>query len=591
MSNTKTSKALFMRVDQNRYQYNWRAMKTILLSITIVACALVAAASSYLAQPETSALSFQNAVVVSVDPIASSAGLEILQKGGNAVDAAVATGFALAVTHPAAGNLGGGGYMMIYLAEKGGQVAAIDYREKAPARSTPRMFLDNRGEVDPVKSGIGYLVIGVPGTVRGFWEASKRYGKLDWKTVVEPAMKLARDGFVVDKVLAASLKGQARRMEQYPEFGRVYRKGDKSFYEAGETIKLPDLAWTLQQIYAKGADGFYKGETAKRLVDGLQAGGGIITLNDLANYDVKVRTPLRGTYRGYEIVGMPPSSSGGVTLIQMLNLLEGFDLSVTPRRDAKTIHLLAETMRIGFYNRAKYLGDTDFVRVDLPRLTSKQFIEPLRNRINPEHATSSKDLGADIITRGEGSDTTHFSVVDAQGNAVSNTYTLESLYGSRVITPGTGFLLNNEMHDFNMNPGITDTKGLIGTEPNLIQPKKRMLSSMTPTIVLEGGKPFLVTGSPGGRTIINTVLQVIVNVIDFKMDIQAAVDEPRIHHQWMPDQLEIEKTLDGTIPLLQAMGDQVRMQSSQGDAHSILIKNGKKYPGVDHRTRGGAAGY
>jgi gamma-glutamyltranspeptidase / glutathione hydrolase len=528
---------------------------------------------------------------VSVDPIASNVGLEILKKGGNAVDAAVAVGLALAVTHPGAGNLGGGGFMMIYLAEKGGQVAAIDYREKAPAASAPKMFLDSRGEVDPVKSGVGHLVIGVPGSVRGFWEASRRFGKLDWKTLVDPAVRLARDGFVVDEVLSKSLKSQERMMGQYPEFGRVYRKADQSFYEPGETMKLPDLAGTLLAIETKGADGFYKGEVAKKLVDGLHAGGGIITLGDLANYEAKVRTPVRGTYRGYEIVGMPPSSSGGVTLIQMLNLLEDFDLSAMPRRDPKTIQLLAETMRIGFYNRAKYLGDTDFVQVDLPKLTSKEFVKPFRNRINLDHATSSKELGADIITRGESSDTTHFSVVDAKGNAVANTFTLEALYGSRVIAPGTGFLLNNEMHDFNMNPGVTDTKGLIGTTPNLIQPGKRMLSAMTPVIVLKDGKPFLVTGSPGGRTIINTVLQIVVNVIDFHMDMQAAVDEPRIHHQWMPDIIQAERPLELLVPTLQTMGNQVRIQNSQGDAHSILIKDGMKFPGVDHRNRGGAAGY
>jgi gamma-glutamyltranspeptidase/glutathione hydrolase len=558
----------------------------------IVFCALLLAAVSWsLASPQTGPVSFPNGAVVSVDPIASNVGLDILKKGGNAVDAAVATGFALAVTHPGAGNLGGGGYMMIYLAEKGGQVAAIDYREKAPAASTPKMFLDDRGEVDPVKSGVGHLVIGVPGSVRGLWEASRRFGKLDWKTVVDPAVRLARDGFVVDEVLSRSLKGQERMMGQYPEFGRVYRKSDKSFYEPGETMKLPDLANTLLAIETKGADGFYKGGVAKKLVDGLQAGGGIITLNDLANYDAKVRTPVRGTYRGYEVIGMPPSSSGGVTIIQMLNLLEGFDLSTMPRRDPKTIELLAETMRIGFYNRAKYLGDTDFVPVDLPKLTSKEFVKPFHNRINLDHATASKDLGADIITRDEGANTTHFSVVDSKGNAVSNTYTLETLYGSRVIAPGTGFLLNNEMHDFNMNPGVTDTKGLVGTSPNLIQPGKRMLSSMTPVIVLKDGKPFLVTGSPGGRTIINTVLQVVVNVIDFHMDMQAAVDEPRIHHQWMPDAIQAERTLEPLVPALKAMGNEVRLQNSQGDAHSILIKDGMKYPGVDHRTRGGAAGY
>ena len=434
-------------------------------------------------------------------------------------------------------------------------------------------------------------MIGVPGSVRGFFEASKQYGKLDWKTVVEPAYKLASEGFVVDEVLSRSLKGQARVMEEYKEFGRVYRKANGAPYEPGDTMKLPDLAWTLQQIRDKGADGFYKGEVAKRLVEGIQAGGGIITMNDLANYDAKVRTPVRGTYRGYEIVGMPPSSSGGTTIIQILNLLEGYDLSEMKRHDPKVTHLLAETMKIGFYNRAKYLGDTDFVQVDLPKLLSKDFIKPFRDKINLDHAMKSSALGADIITRGEGQETTHFSVVDSHGNAVSNTFTLEQGYGGRVVAPGTGFLLNNEMHDFNMNPGVTDTKGLIGTKPNLIEPGKRMLSSMAPTIVLKDGKPFLVTGSPGGRTIINTVLQILVNVIDFKMDIQAAVDEPRIHHQWMPDTLTIERGLVDLQPALEAMGHTVRTGASQGDAQSILIKDGKKYPGVDHRTRGGAAGY
>jgi len=559
----------------------------VVLCFVVLATTTISRATT---EPQSPTVSFEHGAVVSVDPIASGAGLEILKKGGNAVDAAVATGLALAVTHPTAGNLGGGGFMLIYLAEKGGQFTSVDYRERAPEKSTPTMFLTN-GEVDREKSDVGYLVIGVPGTVRGFWEASKRYGKLDWKTVVEPALKLARDGFVVDEVLSRSLKGQERMMQRFPEFGRVYRKADGSYYEPKDTMKLPDLAWTLQQISDRGADGFYKGEVAKRLVAGLQAGGGIITLNDLTNYTAKIRTPVRGTYRGYDVVGMPPSSSGGTTVIQMLNLLEGYDLGEMKRRDPKVTHLLTETMKIGFYNRAKYLGDTDFVKVDLPKLTSKSFITPFREKISLTHAMSSKELGADIITRGEGTETTHFSVVDAQGNAVSNTFTLEQGYGARVVAPGTGFLLNNEMHDFNMNPGVTDTKGLIGTKPNLIEPGKRMLSSMSPMIILKDGKPFLVTGSPGGRTIINTVLQIIVNVVDFKMDIQAAVDEPRIHHQWMPDSLTIERGLTDLQPALQALGHDVRAGGSQGDAQSILIKDGKKFPGVDHRTRGGAAGY
>jgi gamma-glutamyltranspeptidase/glutathione hydrolase len=555
----------------------------------LVALLLASSLSSYPARPEGQASPYPNAAVVSVDPIASNAGVEILKKGGNAIDAAVATAFALAVTWPAAGNLGGGGFMLIHLTN--GEAAAIDYREKAPEKATPRMFLNVRGEVDRDKSGVGYLVIGVPGTVKGLWEASRRYGKLDWKTLVEPAVKLAGEGFVIDEVLARSLQSQASAIGSFPEFGRIFRKPDGTYYQAGETLQQPDLARTLKLIHDNGPNGFYRGEVAKKLVDDVQANGGIITLKDLASYEAKVRTPLRGTYRGYEIVGMPPSSSGGTTVIQMLNILEAYDLGSMKRRDASTIHLLAETMRLGFYTRAKYLGDTDFVKVDLPKLMSKSFADMLRGNVNTQHATSSLSLGKDIITRQEGTSTTHFSVVDAEGNAVANTYTLEDLYGSRVIPKGTGFLLNNEMHDFNMNPGITDTRGLIGTNPNLIQPGKRMLSSMSPTIVLKDNKPVLVTGSPGGRTIINTVLQVIVNVIDFKMDVQAAVDEPRIHHQWLPDVIALERPLEPITPYLNAMGNRTRLVSTQGDSHSILIKEGKKYAGVDHRTRGGAAGY
>jgi len=556
----------------------------------LIALVIVSSLSSYAARPEGEVSSFASAAVVSVDPIASNIGIEILKEGGNAVDAAVATAFALAVTWPAAGNLGGGGFMLIYL--KNGEATAIDYREKAPEKATPRMFLNDKGEVDANKSGVGYLVVGVPGTVKGLWEASRRHGKLDWKMLVEPALKLARDGFVVDEVLARSLRSQAVEMDAFPEFGRVFRKADgKNYYQAGETLRQPDLARTLQLIHDLGPNGFYRGEVARKFVDDIQANGGIITLKDLANYEAKIRTPLRSTYRGYEIVGMPPSSSGGTTVIQMLNILEGYDLGSMKRREASTIHLLAETMRAGFYTRAKYLGDTDFVKVDLPKLTSKRFAETLRANVNTEHATSSLSLGKDIITRGEGSSTTHFSVVDAEGNAVSNTYTLEDLYGSRVIPKGAGFLLNNEMHDFNMNPGVTDTRGLIGTNPNLIQPGKRMLSAMAPTIVLKDKRPFLVTGSPGGRTIINTVLQVIVNVIDFKMEVQAAVDEPRIHHQWLPDVIAMERPLEPITASLSAMGNRTRLVSTQGDAHSILIKEGKKYAGVDHRTRGGTAGY
>ena len=533
---------------------------------------------------------FENGLVASVDPIASGVGLEILRKGGNAIDAAVATGFALAVTHPSAGNIGGGGFMMVRLAETG-EVHAVDYREKAPAASTPPMFLGDDGEVDREKSGVGYLVIGVPGTVRGFWEASQRFGTLEWAQLVEPALALARDGFVVDEYLANSLRGQERNMDRFPEFGLAYRKEDGSYYEPGERMVLSDLAWTLEQIRDNGADGFYQGEVAERLVNDLQANGGIITLDDLVSYTAPIREPIHGTYKGYDVYGMPPPSSGGTTVVQILNMLEGYDLSAWGRRDPGTIHLLAEAMRIGFYNRAKYLGDTDFVDVDVTRLTSKEFAEPFQSRIDLEAAMASRDLGDDIITRGEGTETTHFSVVDRAGNMVANTYTIEQGYGSRVVAKGTGFLLNNEMHDFNMNPGVTDTNGMIGTPPNLIAPGKRMLSSMSPTLVLRDGNPFLATGSPGGRTIINTVLQVIVNAIDFGMDVQAAVDEPRIHHQWMPDRVNMEQALGAIEGAMQGRGHRTRMARRQGDAHSIMVLDGRLYAGVDRRLRGGAAGY
>ena len=559
-----------------------------ILSVLLVGSCAPAEVPTSSTVPEAS--SYENGLVVSVDPIASEAGLEILRQGGNAVDAAVATGLALAVTHPTAGNLGGGGFMMVRMAETG-EVHAVDYREKAPAASTPTMFLGDDGEIDRQKSGVGYLVIGVPGTVRGFWEAMDRFGALEWSEVVEPALRLARDGFVVDEVLAGSLKRQEERMERFSEFGRVYRKADGSFYEAGETMVLPDLAWTPEQIRDHGPDGFYKGEVARRLIDDIQANSGIMTPEDLANYTAPIRQPIHGTYRGHDIYGMPPPSSGGTTVVQALNLLENYDLGSLERRDAGTIHLIAEAMKIGFYNRAKYLGDSDFVDVDLAMLTSKEFAGQFLDRISPGAAVASSELGADIVTRGEGAETTHFSVVDGAGNMVANTYTLEQGYGSRVVAVGTGFLLNNEMHDFNMNPGVTDTNGLIGTAPNLVAPNKRMLSSMSPTLVLRDGQPVLATGSPGGRTIINTVLQIVINVIDFGMEAQQAVDEPRIHHQWMPDRISMERALESIEAAMQDLGHQTRLVGGQGDAHTILILAGRLFPGIDHRSRGGAAGY
>lgn len=560
---------------------------SILMLLLVVSCTPAEVATPTM-PPE--ATSFENGLVVSVDPIAAAAGLEILRQGGNAVDAAVATGLALAVTHPTAGNLGGGGFMMVRMADTG-EVHAVDYREKAPAASTPTMFLGDDGEVDRGKSGVGYLVIGVPGTVRGFWKAMERFGALEWRAVVEPALQLARDGFVVDDVLAGSLKRQEERMSQFPEFGRVYRQADGSFYEPGDTMVLPDLAWTLEQIRDHGPDGFYKGDVAERIITDIQANGGIMTLEDLANYTAPIREAIHGTYRGYDIYGMPPPSSGGTTVVQALNILEAYDLGSMERRDTGTIHLITEAMRIGFYNRAKYLGDSDFVDVDTEMLTSKEFASQFRDRISPDAAMASSELGEDFVTRGEGTETTHYSVVDGVGNMVANTYTLEQGYGSRVVAPGTGLLLNNEMHDFNMNPGVTDTNGLIGTLPNLVAPNKRMLSSMSPTLVLRDGQPVLATGTPGGRSIINTVLQIVINVIDFGMEAQAAVDEPRVNHQWMPDRVSMEQGLESIEAQMQALGHQTRLVIAQGDAHSILALDGRLFPGIDRRTRGAAAGY
>ncbi len=566
--------------------------RLILLCLLSVALSISCAPTESNTIPDNTAPSdsYENGLVVSDDPLASGIGRQILEQGGNAVDAAVATGFALAVTFPFAGNLGGGGFMMVRMADTG-EVHAVDYREKAPAASTATMFLDDEGEVDREKSGVGYVVVGVPGTVRGFWEAMERFGNLDWETVIAPAGALARDGFIVDEVLSGSLERQEENMARFPEFGLAYKKSDGSFYEPGERMILPDLAWTLEQIRDLGPGGFYKGEVAERLIEDLRAHGGIMTLEDLANYTAPVRQPIHGTYRGYDIYGMPPASSGGTTLVQMLNLLEHYDLAGWDRRDAQTVHLLAETMKIGFYNRAKYLGDTDSVDVDIETLTAKAFIEEFYPRIDLDQAMPSRALGEDIITRGEGTETTHFSVVDGAGNMVANTYTLEQGYGSKVVAKGTGFLLNNEMHDFNVNPGVTDMNGRIGTPPNLIAPDKQMLNSMSPALILRDGEPFLVTGSPGGRTIINTVLQIIVNVIDFGMDVQQAVDEPRIHHQWLPDRVNMEPALEAIEVAMAERGHTTRMAPGQGAAHSILVRSGRLYPGLDSRRRGGAAGY
>jgi len=538
--------------------------------------------------PETwaagKAVEAEHGMVVSVSGPGSDVGVAILKQGGNAVDAAVATAFALAVTFPAAGNIGGGGFMMIY---PGGSAepVCIEYRETAPAAASKAMFPSNH-------DGYGHKAVGVPGTVRGLWEAHRRFGKLPWKDVVLPAVKLADDGFAIDAQLAGSLNSVVATSSEYPELRRVFGKSSGD-WAAGDRLVQKDLARTLRLIAEQGPDAFYKGPIADLVVAEMKAGGGLITREDLVSYSANARTPIHGTYRGYDVYGPPPPSSGGTCLVEMLNILENFDLKKQGRWSPATMHLMIEAMRRAYCDRARSLGDPAFTKIPA-QLTTKEYGRELARGIDLQKATRSEDLAKDIALAKEGDNTTHFSVIDKTGMAVSNTYTLERSYGSRVVVKGAGFLLNNEMIDFNWRPGYTDRSGTIGTEPNQIAPGKRMLSSQTPTIVARDGKVVLVTGSPGSRTIINTVLCMVVNVIDFGMDVQAAVDAPRLHHQWFPDEARFEACSDypELIDKLRAMGHHM-VGSRQGDAHSIWVdpKTDKYHGAADKRISGKASGY
>ena len=529
-------------------------------------------------------------LVVSTSSIASDIGADILRRGGNAVDAAVATGFALAVTHPTAGNIGGGGFMVVRLAN--GEAMTFDYREKAPLASTPTMYLDSTGNINRSLTAAGYLAPGVPGTVRGLELAHKRLGKLPWRDVVMPAVELAEKGFVLHEGLARSLNSEVGgRMSRFPASVAAYGKPGGGQWAAGDRIVLADLGRTLRAIAMNGSDGFYKGWVADAIHDDMAANGGLITREDLAQYQAKERTPVRGSYRGYEIISMPPPSSGGVAIVEMLNIVENFDLKSQGRYSPETLHLIIEAKRRAFLDRARHLGDPDFVQVPVARLTSKEYARTLAQGIDRSRATSSVELGKDIVTiaESESEETTHFSVIDKDGNAVANTYTLEGGYGSHVVVKGAGFILNNEMGDFNKKPGETNLTGDIGTPANLIVPGKRMLSSMTPTIVAKDGKVLLVTGSPGGRTIINTVFDIVLNVTEFGMNARQAVDAPRMHHQWLPDNTTIEANAvpEATLERLRQMGHTIRMQGGQGDGHSILVDplTGIAYGANDKRSR------
>ncbi|MEE8606267.1 MAG: gamma-glutamyltransferase [Nitrospiraceae bacterium] len=535
----------------------------------------------------------RNGMVVSSQRIASQVGVEVLKKGGTAVDAAIATGFALAVTLPSAGNIGGGGFILMRTAE--GEVTAFDFREKAPAAAHERMFLDEKGEYSAPTNHVGYLSIGVPGTVAGFFLAHERFGTLPMEELLAPAIELAEKGFPVSWRLAGRFERLADTFREYPATAEAFLKEDGEPYQPGEVWKQPDLARTLRRIQKEGRAGFYQGETARLLAAAMKKHGGLITEADLAAYEAKERTPVHGTYRGHDVYSMYPPSSGGVALLEMLNILEGFDLAEAGFGSALHLHLLAEAMRRAFADRARYIGDPDFnLEMPVERLISKNHARTLRRTISLNQASeSSPVLFNDVF---ESDETTHYSVMDAQGNAVVVTYTLEQGFGSKIVAEGTGFLLNNEMGDFNPQPGRTDETGLIGTQPNLVRPGKRMISSMTPTIVVKDDKPFLLIGTPGGRTIMNTVLQVIVNVIDFKMDIAEALAAPRVHHQWLPDKLRIERfgASPDTTRLLEMMGHEVQAWGTsrrQGRAMGIMVdpETGLLKGTADPRAADGAA--
>ncbi|GGC49763.1 gamma-glutamyltransferase [Chelatococcus reniformis] len=531
-------------------------------------------------------------MVASQESKATRIGVDVLRRGGNAVDAAVAVAFALAVTLPRAGNLGGGGFMLVHLAKGGadgrGETIAIDYRETAPAAATAAMFLDDRGEPVPERSRFGGLSVGVPGTVAGLDLALARYGsgKFSRAALIAPAVALAREGIVVDEDLADTLPRASARLGRDPAAAAIFLKDGKPFAR-GERLLQSDLAATLAAIAAGGSDAFYKGEIAEKIAAGVRGAGGIMTAADLAGYRPVVREPVHGTYRGYDIVSMPPPSSGGVHLIQILNVLETFDLGPLGAGSAAALHLMAEAMKPAYADRAAWLGDPDRVKVPVAGLTSKAYARSQRARIDPARARPAEEVSAGDPLAHEHDETTHFSVVDGDGNAVSNTYTLNLSYGAAFVAPGTGVLMNDEMDDFAARPGARNAFGLVGGVQNTVAPGARPLSSMTPTMVFKDGHLVLVTGSPGGSRIITTVLQVIVNVIDFGMNIAEAVAFPRVHHQWQPDALFAETGLSpDTLRLLADRGHRVAVGATSGSANSIHIADGLLYGAADSRQRG-----
>ena len=534
-----------------------------------------------------------NDMVVAPEQLAAEVGTRILQEGGNAIDAAVATGFALAVTFPQAGNLAGGGFMLIHLAGEERQTF-IDYRESAPAAATRNMFLDDSGEVDRRREYFSHQAAGVPGTVAGMLYALEKYGTLSREDVLAPAIELARDGIPVSYAHHVALNSRVDTLKRNAEATRLFLTPEGAAPPIGSKWVQSDLASTLAAIATEGRDGFYAGRVGQLIADDMAANSGLITLEDLANYQVIEREPVRGTFRDFEVVSAPPPSSGGVHIVQMLNILEGYDLKSLGHNSAAYVHYLAEAMKYAYADRSEYLGDPDYVDVPVAKLTDKAYAARLRSEVSDDRATPSKDIAPGRMLAPESPDTTHYSVADSDGNVVSNTYTLNFSYGSHIAVPGTGVLLNNEMADFAAKPGTANAYGLVQGEANKIEPGKRPLSSMSPTIVLKDGAPWLATGSPGGSVIITTVLQTILNAMEFDMNMATAAAEARLHHQWLPDTLRLERGFSAdTVRLLEAMGHPVEVgDRTTGRTNSIMLEDGWLYGASDTRRLGGAvSGY
>ena len=536
----------------------------------------------------------EKAMVVTQEAQASRIGLEVLKKGGNAVDAAVAVGFALAVTLPRAGNVGGGGFMLVHLA-KDKQSHAVDYRETAPSSAKRDMFLDAQGNADPKKSRETGLAVGVPGTVAGLELAYKTYGsgKIAWADLIAPAIALARTGVVVADDLADSLPQVQKRLSAYPSTAKIFLKSDLSAPRTGDVLIQSDLAQTLDLVARFGAAGFYQGSVAEKISAAVQAAGGGMTVADLAGYEAKIRKPVAGTYKGLSVVSMPPPSSGGVHVIEILNMLEALPIPAATAPSAQSLHFMAEAMKIAYADRSEYLGDPDFVKVPVAALISKRYAAARIKEIDPDKAKPSQDIKPGPVAPYESDQTTHFSILDEDGNAVANTYTLNFSYGLGLVAEGTGVMLNNELDDFAAKTGVPNGFGLVGGDANAPAAGKRPLSSMSPTLVLDQGKVMMVTGSPGGSRIISTVLNVMTNVIDYKMGVMEAVSAPRIHHQWLPDELRVERGVSpDTLRLLEAKGHKIAVGASSGSAHTIVVTSRGLEGAADMRQRGTlAVGY